>query len=118
VLPAVGHDAEDRLVLVGARAVHDLHEPQLAHLGVPVGLREGRARRLLQVCAFPALVLGVGGRQRLIGGAQLGAQVGVARLGAARGGDRAAGREQQQDDDDRDDDDGERAQGLNSTRFA
>ena len=86
--PDVGDHAEQRLVLLGAGPVDDLHEQQLAHLDGRAR-RERLARRRLEHGALPAAVPGPGQRQRLVGLAHGREQVVLPALGAAPAGDQA-----------------------------
>ena len=62
---AAGLDVEDRLVLVGARAVDDLDERQLVGLGAAL-LGVDAARGGLEASRVPAAVLGRGGGEVVV----------------------------------------------------
>ena len=82
----VGDDAEDRLVVVGAGAVEDLQQQELAGLdrgALGEGLADGELHRL----ALPAAILGSREGQRLIGLGQARLELGLLGLRPAGAGD-------------------------------
>src|SRR3954447_21650579 len=69
-----GFDAEHRLVLLLPGPVDDLHQRQLADRDAGPLALELAPHGLFEPGPVPALVLGVGGRERTVGGAYLGAE--------------------------------------------
>src|SRR3954451_24235189 len=70
-LAVAGLDAEDRLVLLLAGEVADLHEHHRPDRRAGLGPLELAPRRRMQPVAVPALVLGVRGGEGAVGGADV-----------------------------------------------
>src|SRR3954451_1906813 len=78
VLAVRVHDAETRLVGVGAGTIDDLDEVQLADIGAGMRALVGGAGGRLEDRALPAAVRGAGLRERCVGLLELGAERRVA----------------------------------------
>ena len=100
--------AEDGLVGLGAGLVDDLDEVEPVGLVPVVRSRERGAGRCLQDVELPAAVAGTRLCQRLVGGLDLHAQIGLARTGAPGIGDEPACEQEQDHRGENDEDDRER----------
>ena len=93
-------DAEDRVVVVGARAVDDLDQVELGGLRAALG-RVDPARGGLERVALPAVVFGVGGREVAVDLDEAALEVPLpGRHPPARGDGAADGEDQEYDQDD------------------